>query len=207
VTTVARRLAIVLVVLTTAACALTNTGDPSSAAIVGDERISAAEVERHIDSIRNNAAFREVEQTTTGDLAAQAQAQVVTTRVISAILDGAAQRNDVQVSDADVEAALDEITEQIGGAEQLQQALVQQGRLDLLDPDLLQDQLRDQEIWAALQERPDAEADFEAFMREETAGVSIKINPRYGAWDATALAVTPTDPLAPDGQASPAPAS
>lgn len=196
-TTVARRLATVLVALTTAACALTNTGDPSTAAVVGDERISASDVQEHFDSVRDSPAFREqAQQDPTGEFDTQAQAQLVTDLVRSAILRRVAERNDVQVSDADVEAAANEIIEQVGGREVFEQRLAEQG----LSEDEFLRQVRSQELQIALQEHIGADADFAAFVRDEVADLSVEINPRYGAWDADALAVTPTDPLAPAGE-------
>jgi parvulin-like peptidyl-prolyl isomerase len=205
VTTVARRLAIVLVGLTTAACALTNTGDPNTAAVVGDERISTSEVQEQFDRRRNSAAFREqAQQNPSGDFDIQAQAQLVTDLVRSALLLRVAQRNDVQVSDADVDAVASDIVEQVGGREAFEQRLAEEG----LSEEQFLEQVRIRELQAALQEQIGADADLAAFVRDETADLPIEINPRYGAWDATALAVTPTDPLAPAGeQASPAPGS
>lgn len=203
-TTVARRLAILLVALATAACALTNTGDPNVAAMVGDERISTSAIDQNFDAQRESQAFQQqAEQDTTGRIAFDAQAQIVTAMVRSEILRRIADRNDVQVSDAAVDAAVDELVEQVGGREEFERRLTEEG----VSQEMFLQQMRDQQVVIALQERAGGEEDFAAFIRDGVAGMPIEINPRYGEWDATGLQVRPIDPLAPAGdQASPAPA-
>jgi hypothetical protein len=102
----------------------------------------------------------------------------------------------VQVRDEDVDAAVEEIVAQVGGQEAFEQRLAQQG----VPEDLFLQQVRDQELQTALQEQAGAEEDFAGFIRDEIADVEIEVNPRYGAWNETALEVQPSDPLAPSGQ-------
>lgn len=192
-----RRSALLLVVLVTAACSLTNTGDPNTAALVGDERIPAATIDEQFESISSSDQFQQqAQQDASGQLATQAQSQLVTSSVRSVILNVVAERNDVQVRDEDVDAAVEEIVAQVGGREAFEQRLAQQG----VPEDLFLQQVRDQQLQTALQEQVGAEADFAGFIRDEIADVEIEVNPRYGAWNETALEVQPSDPLAPAGQ-------
>ncbi|HSK97642.1 MAG TPA: SurA N-terminal domain-containing protein [Euzebyales bacterium] len=204
-TAVARRLAIVLVALASAACSLTNTGNPSVAAVVGDERIPTSTVEENFDAQRENPA---IQQDTTGQASFDAQAQIVTGLVRSEILQRIAERNDVEVTDAQVDDAFDQTVEQMGGREAFEQRLAAAG----VSEELVRQQVRDQEIIVALQERVGGQdADFEDFIRGELERMPIEINPRYGEWDETSLQVRPSDPFAPAGgqaaseAASPAP--
>jgi hypothetical protein len=193
VTAVARRLAIVLVALATTACSLTNTGNPSVAAVVGNERIPTSAVEEDFDAQRENQA---IQQDTTGQASFDAQAQIVTGLVRSEILQRVAERNDVEVSDAEVDEAYDQTVEQMGGREAFEQRLAAAG----VSEDVARRQVRDQQIIVALQEHVGGEGnDFEAFIRDELARLPVEINPRYGEWDENTLQVRPLDPLAPDG--------
>jgi hypothetical protein len=202
VTTVARRLAIVLVALATAACALTDTGDPKVAAMVGDADIPTSVIEENFDRRRDSQMFQQqAQQDTTGRLSFEAQAQIVTVMVRSEILHQVAERHDVGVSDADVDAAVEEITDQVGGREELVRRLDEQGYSE----EMFLQQMRDEQVRLALQERAGGESQFADFLREELTDVPIEINPRYGEWDATSLQVRPINPLAPAGEeASPA---
>jgi hypothetical protein len=189
VTAVARRLAIVFVTLATVACSLTNTGDPSVAAMVGDERIPTSVVEEDFAVQRENPALQ---QDTTGQASFDAQAQIVTGLVRSQLLERIAQRNDIEVSDAQVDDAFEQTVEQVGGREAFEQRLAATG----LSEDAVRRQVRDQQIVVALQERVGGEsADFEAFIRDELARLPVEINPRYGEWDENSLQVQPLDPF------------
>lgn len=193
----ARRSALLLVALAASACSLTNTGDPNTAAQVGDERIPTATIDVQFEAISNSEAFQQqAQQDASGQLVAQAQSQLVTSSVRSAILNVVAERNDVQVSDADVDAAVEEIVTQVGGQEEFERRLAQQG----VPERLFLQQVRDQEIQTALQEQVGGDGDFVAFIRDEIADVPIRVNPRYGAWNETSLDVQPSDPLAPAGE-------
>lgn len=196
---VPRRLAVVLVALTTAACGLTNTGDPGTAAIVGDRSIPTSAVDANLDSIRDSDAFQQqAAGDASGTFVLDAQSQLVTALVRSEILRQVAERNDVEVSEAEVRQARDELLEQLGGAEELQRRLAEQG----VPEDLFMRQLRDQQLQAALQEQIGADTDLADFVRNEFTDVPIRINPRYGTWDEATLAVTQSDPLAPAGGAT-----
>lgn len=202
-----RRVVVVVVALATAACALTNTGDPSVAATVGDRSIPAAQIDENLAAIRDSEQFRQQAQgDLSGNFALDAQTQLVTGAIRSEILRVVAEREGIEVADAEVADARDELVEQLGGEEEYRSRLAQQG----VSEDFVFEQLRDQELQTALQEQLGADADLGAFVRDEIADVPIEVNPRYGEWDPETLAVTPLQPLAqaaPQDGASPAPES
>lgn len=191
-TTRVQRLAVVTVALLTAACSLTGTGDPGTAATVGDRSIPAAEIDENLASIRNSAAFQQQAQgDASGQFVIDAQTQIVTTFVRSEILDLVAERQDVAVSDEEVAQARDELVDQLGGPEAFQDRIAEQG----LSEDFVLQQLRDQQTQALLQDSIGASEDLATFIRDEIADVPIEVNPRYGQWDDASLSVAPFDPL------------
>jgi hypothetical protein len=196
VTTVARRLAIVLLALTTAACALTNTGDPSVAAIVGDTRLATTEIDRFFDAISSSEAYQQQPQQ--DDM--QVQLELVTFLVRSEVFEYVAERNDVQVTDAQIDSAVDDQIEQAGGRDAFEQNLSQQG----IPEDLFVELVRGQELQTALQEEA-GEGDFLTFIQEQSADLEVEVNPRYGVWNTNNLTVQRTDPLALPGEQASAP--
>lgn len=201
-TTASRRIAVVLLAVMTTACGLTNTGDPSTAAVVDGRRIAAADVDEVVDGVRASQAFRQA-QGDLDQLTLQTQTQLVNAFVLSAVLEQVARRNGVTVSDEQVAQVRDQIAEQAGGEEALDQALADQG----VPSSLIDQQARDTALQNALSEQLPEGTDLATFVRGELDDVDIEVNPRYGAWDTSALAVEPVDPLAPQrGAASPEPA-
>jgi SurA N-terminal domain len=199
VTTVVRRLAIALLALTTAACALTNTGDPSVAATVGDVRLATSQIDRFFESISSSEAYQQQPQQ--DDM--QVQLELVTFLVRSEVFEYVAERNDVQVTDAQIDAAVEDQIERAGGRDAFEQNLSQQG----ISEDLFVELVRGQELQTAVQEEV-GEGDFLTFVREQSADLEVEVNPRYGEWNANNLTVQPTDPLPVPGEqasASPAP--
>lgn len=198
--TVVSRSAILLVALATAACSLTNTGSPSTAAIVGDETVPVAQIDEQFEVVAASAGFeQQAQQDRTGQIAAQTQSQLVTSAVRSAILLVLAERNGVQVTDEQVDAAADEIVVQVGGQEEFERRLAEQG----VPEALFRQQVRDQEIQTALQEQVGVDDDFAQFVRDGISDVPIEINPRFGTWNSQGLEVVPADPLAPAGAQPP----
>lgn len=194
-TTLAGRLTIVIVALATTACTLTATGDPSTAAVVGERRIAASEIDENLETIRSSEAFRQQSEGDTSDtFVLAAQTQLATAFVRSAILDLVAEREGVEVSDAEVEEARDALVGQLGGPDAFRSRLAEQGLTD----SFLMQQLRDQQIQTALQEQLGADTDLAGYISTQLEDVPIEVNPRYGQWDPASLSVAPYDALAPD---------
>jgi hypothetical protein len=188
VTAVARRLTIVLIALMTAACSLTNTGNPNVAATIGDETIPVSVVEGRLDAEGDSTI-----ESPDGQAAFDSRAQVLTELVLSEFLARMAQRNDIQVSDADVDDSIAQITEQLGGEEALPAWLAQQG----MSEETFRRRVREQTVFQALQQKVgDEGGNFDTFFREELARMPVEVNPRYGEWDENALQVRPLDPFA-----------
>jgi hypothetical protein len=201
VTTLAQRLAVVLVALMAAACSLTGTGDPSTAATVGDRAVPTTDIDEMLASIRNSSAFQQQAQgDTSGQFVLDAQTQLVTQFVRSEILAVLAEQEGLSVSDEEVAAAREDLAGQVGGEEALQAAIAEQG----LSEEFLVQQLRDQQTQALLQDEIGASANLAEYIQAEIADVPIEVNPRYGQWDPDALAVAPFDPLAIGGGEEPA---
>lgn len=193
-TTLAQRLVVVLVALLTAACAATATGDPSTAATVGDRAIPASAVDETLASIRDTEAFRQQEQgDASGEFVLDARRQLATQVVRSELLAQLAEREGIVVTDEDVAQARSDLVEQLGGEEAFLVAVAEQG----LTEEFVLGQLRDQQYQLALQGLIGQDADLGQFIQAEVADIPIEVNPRYGVWDPTALAVAPFDPLAP----------
>jgi hypothetical protein len=183
VTTVARRLAIVLLALMAAACALTNTGDPSVAATVGDTRVETAEIDRLSEAITSAPANQQQNPMAV-------QLELVTFFVRSAVFEHVAARNDVQVTDEQVDTAVEAQVEQAGGREAFEQGLRDQG----LPEDLFLELVRGQQLQTALEE--EAGGDLLRFVLDQSADLQVEINPRYGEWDANSLSVQSSHPIA-----------
>jgi hypothetical protein len=198
VTTLVERLAVVTVALLTAACSLTGTGDPATAATVGDRTIPAAEIDDSLASIRNSTAFQQQAQgDASGQFVLDAQTQIVTTSIRSEILALVAERQDITVSDEEVARARDELVDQLGGPEAFAARIAEQG----LSEDFVLQQLRDQQTQALLQDSIGGSEDLATFISDEISDVPIDVNPRYGQWDDTSLSVAPYDPLPGTGAA------
>lgn len=194
--TLARRLAVVIVALTASACALTSTGDPSTAAVVGDQQIPAAAIDDNLESIRDSDAFQQQAQGDgSGTFVLDAQTQLATALVRSEILALVAEREGIAISEDDVAQARTELVDQLGGEQQFEARLAEQG----LEESFLLRQLRDQQIQTALQSQIGGGTDLAEFIRTSLEDVTIDVNPRYGQWDPVSLSVTAFDPLAPTG--------
>jgi hypothetical protein len=194
VTVLVRRVAtLVVLALATTACALTNTGDPSVAATVGDRSVPAEQIDENLEAIRDTEQFQQQSQgDQSGSFAIDAQTQLVTSAVRSEILRVVAEQEGIEIDEADVVRARDDLVEQLGGEDEFRSRLAEQG----LSEEFVVEQLRDQQIQMALQEELGAGEDLAGFVRDGIAEVPIEVNPRYGEWNADTLSVTPLQPLA-----------
>lgn len=199
--TLVRRLAVAMLALLTAACSLTGTGDPANAATVGDREIPATEIDDNLAAIRGSSAFEQQAQgDTSGQFVLDAQNQIVTTFIRSEILDIVAQRQDIVVSDEEVDAALEDLVGQVGGQEAFEERIAEQG----FSEEFVRAQVRDQQIQQLLQDEVGADGNLLTFIQDQISDVPIDVNPRYGQWDESTLTVAPFDPLpAPAATAAP----
>jgi len=184
-----RRTALLLSAAIAAAPLLTACGNdahPGAAAVVGDQRITVAQLENRVDEVRS------AQRAAVADDAQYAQAIAKTgslTRdtlhgmVLDRVLHRAAQDAGVTVTRKEIQEMRSGLEQQVGGAEALETAWLQQysvapGRLD----ENLRLQLEAQKLAAELgtdTSRPE----FWKALSEASAKLGVDLNPRYGSWD------------------------
>lgn len=185
-----RRTALLLAAAIAAAPLLTACGNdahPGAAAVVGDQRITVAQLESRVNEVR--AAQREA----VPDQAQYARVVAGTaglTRdtlhgmVLDRVLHRAAEDAGVTVSRRDVQELRAQLEGQVGGAKALETAWLQQYAVP---PQRLEDNLRlqaeAQKLAAALGTRTDQPA-FWAALSKASKELGVEVNPRYGSWDA-----------------------
>ncbi|WP_328560917.1 SurA N-terminal domain-containing protein [Streptomyces coelicoflavus] len=163
-----------------------NDAHPGAAAVVGDQRITVAQLENRVDEVRHaqraavpdDAQYQQV-VARTGTLARDTLHGMVLDRV----LHRAAQDAGVTVSRKEVQGMRGELEGQAGGPEQLETVWLQQygvapERLD----DNLHVQLEAQKLAQSLgtdTSRPE----FWQALSEASKKLDVDLNPRYGAWD------------------------
>ncbi|MGV9284175.1 SurA N-terminal domain-containing protein [Streptomyces sp. NPDC003730] len=163
-----------------------NDAHPGAAAVVGDQRITVAQLENRVDEVREaqRAAVPDDSQyeqvvAKTGTLTRDTLHGMVLDRV----LHRAARDAGVTVSRKEVEGMRGGLEEQAGGPRQLETAWLQQygvapARLD----DNLRVQLEAQKLAQSLgtdTSRPE----FWQALSDASKKLDIDLNPRYGAWD------------------------
>ncbi|TDT24474.1 SurA-like protein [Streptomyces sp. BK208] len=163
-----------------------NDAHPGAAAVVGDQRITVAQLENRVDEVREaqRAAVPDDSQyeqvvAKTGTLTRDTLHGMVLDRV----LHRAARDAGVTVSRREVEGMRGGLEEQAGGPRQLETAWLQQygvapARLD----DNLRVQLEAQKLAQSLgtdTSRPE----FWQALSDASKKLDIDLNPRYGAWD------------------------
>ncbi|MGC9494751.1 SurA N-terminal domain-containing protein [Streptomyces sp. WG7] len=185
-----RRTALLLTTAIAAAAPLLtacgNDAHQGAAAVVGDQRITVAQLENRVDEVReaqraavpDDAQYEQV-LARTGGLARD----TLHSMVLDQVLHRAAQDAGVTVTRKDVQQMRGGLEEQAGGAKQLETAWLQQygvapGRLD----DNLRIQLEAQKLAESLgtdTSRPE----FWQALSEASKKLDVDLNPRYGAWD------------------------
>ncbi|NEB65251.1 hypothetical protein G3I61_37320 [Streptomyces diastaticus] len=163
-----------------------NDAHPGAAAVVGDQRITVAQLESRVDEVREaqRAAVPDATQyeqvvARTGTLTRDTLHGMVLDRV----LHRAAQDAGVTVSRKEVQQMRGALEKQAGGPEQLRTAWLQQygvapERLD----DNLRVQLEAQKLAQSLgtdTSRPE----FWQALSEASKKLDVDLNPRYGTWD------------------------
>ncbi|XKK58903.1 SurA N-terminal domain-containing protein [Streptomyces sp. ARC32] len=159
---------------------------PGAAAVVGDQRITVAQLENRVDEVReaqraavpDDAQYQQV-VARTGTLTRDTLHGMVLDRV----LHRAAQDAGVTVSRKEVQGMRGDLETQAGGPEQLETVWLQQygvapERLD----DNLRVQLEAQKLAQSLgtdTSRPE----FWQALSEASKKLDVDLNPRYGAWD------------------------
>ncbi|MFE5187492.1 SurA N-terminal domain-containing protein [Streptomyces sp. NPDC056628] len=191
-----RRTALLLSAALAAAPLLTACGSdahPGAAAVVGDQRITVAQLENRVSEVRD------AQRAAVPDEAAYAQVvaksgtlprDVLHTMVLDRVLHRAARDHGVSVTRKEVQEMRDGLQKQVGGAKALETSWLQQygvppRRLD----DNLRLQLEAQKLATALGTDTGKPAFWDA-LAVASKKLDIDLNPRYGTWDARKSART-----------------
>lgn len=189
-----RRTALVLsAAIAAAAPLLTACGHdahPGAAAVVGDERITVAELENRVNEVR------EAQRATAPDDAQYGQAiarsgrlsrETLNSMVLDKVLDRAAENAGVTVTRKDVQSFRTDLERQAGGAEALETAWLQQYGVP---PQQLENNLRTEiearKLGEALGADMNTEQGQETFWKalsKASKELGVDVNPRYGSWD------------------------
>ncbi|WP_189217914.1 MULTISPECIES: SurA N-terminal domain-containing protein [Streptomyces] len=167
-----------------------NDAHPGAAAVVGDQRITVAQLENRVDEVRT------AQRAATVDEAQYQQAVAGTGRltrdtlhsmVLDRVLDRASADAGVRVSRKEIQDFRASLEEQAGGAQALETAWLQQygvapQRLD----DNLRTEIQAQKLAAALgvdMNTDQGKAAFWQALSKASGELDVDINPRYGTWD------------------------
>ncbi|MEU1045772.1 outer membrane murein-binding lipoprotein Lpp [Streptomyces ambofaciens] len=159
---------------------------PGAAAVVGDQRITVAQLENRVDEVREAQRAAVPDDTQYQQVVARTGTLTRDTlhgMVLDRVLHRAAQDAGVTVSRREVQDMRGELEEQAGGPEQLQTAWLQQYGVapDRLDDNLLV-QIEAQKLAQSLgtdTSRPE----FWQALSEASKKLDVDLNPRYGTWD------------------------
>ncbi|MFA3875313.1 SurA N-terminal domain-containing protein [Streptomyces sp. MMCC 100] len=167
-----------------AACG--NDAHPGAAAVVGDQRITVAQLEHRVDEVREAQRAAVPDDTQYQQVVARSGTLTRDTlhgMVLDRVLHRAAQDAGVTVSRKEVQGMRGELEGQAGGPEQLETVWLQQYGVapERLDDNLLV-QIEAQKLAQSLgtdTSRPE----FWQALSEASKKLDVDLNPRYGAWD------------------------
>ncbi|MGI9199006.1 MAG: SurA N-terminal domain-containing protein [Candidatus Nanopelagicaceae bacterium] len=166
------------------------------AAQIGDTKISQSTVQDKVAEILTERRNYETSQMqlSVGEELNRAELRFL---VIATVFGKLASENDIKVTKAMKDARKAEILTQIGGSEQLGQALVgaqlAPSDFDLyVESILISEQLTERAKAAGVSEEELGTA-VQSLVRNLTEKIGIKINPQYGTWDGNAADVTAFD--------------
>lgn len=166
--------ALATVLLTATVMTVTGCGVTGTAATVGDETISIAAIQDEV--IAFSESFDEP-LPVSGDLAS-VQQEFLTRDINHLLLIEMAEREDVEITDADVDELYDDLVAQSGGdldALRAQFVYTEDGLRRALE-----DELR-------LQGLEPIVGDIAPALAETAEEVGVEVNPRFGTWDGTTL--------------------
>lgn len=192
-----------------------DTGDVGDdvAVVIDGEDVPLTTVEDQVDELVQDPVFAEQLAGEQGDaLLAQVRAQITSSVILAEVASAGAESLDRPVSEQDVADARTEIEEQVGGAEQLEAALAQQGITrsmleielrglaalrnieDALAEETGDDEPDDPAPSSTVPGQPEltpSEQRAQAFLVERLQGAEVVVNPAIGTWDATTGQVAP----------------
>jgi hypothetical protein len=171
---------------------------PGAAAVVGGHRISLAEVQAQVETVRDAQRA----EPNSDDLIARSSSltrETVNFLVYLEVVERAAAENDVEVSRREVQQARDEAERSLGGAEALRDSALMPGsgmplageQIDLV----LRNNLLIQGLAEAIGAGPDTAG--QQLLGEELAqtarDIGVEVNPRYGDWDPESVSLVDSE--------------
>jgi SurA N-terminal domain len=154
-----------------------DTQQIGAAAVVGDQRISVGELQ---DEVVAYADSLPEAQPPTGDTTALQQA-LLERRIRHELFTVLADREGVEVSEADIDRFLDDFAAQQGG--DLSGFYAQNGFTEESVRPAVRDELVRQQLLATLGSDEAIFVELDAITQE----VGVEVNPRYGSWDQASL--------------------
>ncbi|HEX2363230.1 MAG TPA: SurA N-terminal domain-containing protein [Jiangellaceae bacterium] len=156
-----------------------NTAEIGAAAVVGDVRITVAELQEQVrelaDSLPDSAGA-------TGDQSI-AQHAILQRMIQSELLALVAAEEGVEVSEADIDAYIDEQVLSQAPDGDIGPLLAQNN----LTEDSLRDAVRDQLMAAAMTERLGGQEQLVEVLTAKADEIGVTVSPRYGTWNGIVL--------------------
>jgi hypothetical protein len=166
---------------------LTGCSNVDAALSLGDTKVTTAELQANVDSIlaeRGKVDTTQM-QLETGENLLRNQLNF---KLLLAGFSEIATELDIQITNSEIAGRRAEIVEQVGGADALPAALVSASIAPADLDGYLRAVLTTQKLGEALLQTGVAEADVEARTQQlfiaKVNELKIKVNPRYGKWDA-----------------------
>ncbi|MFH8990959.1 SurA N-terminal domain-containing protein [Streptomyces sp. NPDC017940] len=167
-----------------------NDAHPGAAAVVGDQRITVAQLENRVNEVRSAQRAAVPDDTQYGQVIAKSGGlarSTLHTMVLDKVLHRAARDADVRVTRREIQTMRAGLEEQAGGpkaleTEWLQRYSVAPGRLDAS----IRTEIEAQKIARALgadMNSAEGQNTFWAAMSKASKKLDVDLNPRYGTWD------------------------
>ena len=178
----------ILVALTIATgLLLTGCSQSNEAATVGDFKITQTELQSSIDAVMAERSKVDTSQMQleTGDELNRGQLRF---KILMHTFDEIAKELEIEITNSEIASRRSEIIEQVGGAESLPDALVSASITPADLDGYLRAILISNKLGQALVQSGVAEADVQTRVQQllvaKVNELKIKVNPRYGKWDA-----------------------
>ena len=166
---------------------LTGCSNVDAALTLGDTKITTAELQANVDVILAERAKVDTSQMQleSGEALLRNQLQF---QILLAGFDEIAKELEIEITNSEIASRRSEIIEQVGGAESLPNALVSASITPADLDGYLRAILISNKLGQALVQSGVAEADVQARVQQllvaKVNELKIKVNPRYGEWDA-----------------------
>ena len=166
---------------------LTGCSNVDAALTLGDTKITTAELQANVDVILAERAKVDTSQMQleSGEALLRNQLQF---QILLAGFDEIAKELEIEITNSEIASSRSEIIEQVGGAESLPNALVSASITPADLDGYLRAILISNKLGQALVQSGVAEADVQTRVQQllvaKVNELKIKVNPRYGKWDA-----------------------